>query len=135
MAREKRRTETVASSNVITGGRSFAEGHVCRLDETRYRILKETKENWSEWGNRVLVAGLGIVISLLATIIASTTYKVEINALAITIWLFTILMYLITGLVFKVIGKCKMTERKELIKRLDEEFKNTESIVKTEEIR
>ncbi len=90
------------------------------IDRADYLVLTKFTLNYSEWGARLLILTIGLLLSLVAKVVAAYVQGVPND---IQMWEFVmVLLALISAVACYVVEKLRPNERTKLIKKMQTHF-------------
>ena len=127
-------TTTVNATDINTSPRIFTYQEAYTLDQTRYRILRSGVSLWNDWTTRFLFILFGSLITLVAKILGKFTKNEELN---FDNWYFkwevwVCIISVIAFLISLLISYFSKSERKVLIREIDEHFEKSKILIKVE---
>lgn len=134
MAKNRNKNITANASEINTTPRIFTVQEAYILDESRYRILKSEESSWKDWKTKFLFAFIGSTFTLIAKVVEKLAKQEKLNLenwyLKWEVWV--CIISLVAFLLTLLISCCKKSDKKTLIKEIDEHFEKNTRLIKVE---
>ena len=126
--------KTANASDVNTSPRIFTSQEAYILDQTRYRILRSGVSLWKDWTTRFLFVFIGSLITLVAKVLGKFAKHEELNfGNWYSKWeVWVCIISLIAFLISLLISYYSKSERKVLIREIDEHFEKSKRLINVE---